>query len=229
MAVTPPAPRAAGSCLFGMALCVGLGLFACENRSSRKQIVGAETPGTGIERAAPAPVLSEPTQAELARLALGWANVPPDRHPYRVYLARLPSPQSRRTMATAAEGIARALSGGVWGADALPWPALRYQHTAAIRAALAQRYAPATANRALSCLRGILREAWRLGQMTAEEFHKAADLERIQGERLPKGRALPAGELKAQGARAVDLELQCLIVCCTHKVRARRGASVTRE
>ncbi len=51
--------------------------------------------------------------------------------------------------------------------DSMPWERLRYQHTAALRTWLAGRYAPATANRHLAALRGVLREAWRLGLVEA--------------------------------------------------------------
>ena len=77
------------------------------------------------------------------------------------------------------------------------WSALRYQHTQAVRARLAETYAPATTNKMLSALRGVLREAWRLGQMSAEDYHRAADLEAVRGETLPRGRALGTGELRA--------------------------------
>ncbi len=77
----------------------------------------------------------------------------------------------------------------------LDWSALRYQHTAAVRALLAELYAPSTANKMLAALRGVLREAWRLGQMTAEEFQRAADLPSVRGTTLPRGRALAHDEL----------------------------------
>ena len=84
-------------------------------------------------------------------------------------------------------------------ADALmlDWSRVGYQHTAAVRAALAERFAPATANKMLAALRGVLREVWRLGQTDAETFQRAADLPSVRGERLLRGRQLSAGELRA--------------------------------
>ena len=122
--------------------------------------------------------------------------VDPARHPVAVYLARL-APGSRRSQKAALEAIAGLLTGGRLGAEELPWHQLRYQHTQALRAALAERYAPSTANRHLAALRGVLREAWRLGLMSAEELQRAVDLPAVRGERLPRGRALSRGELRA--------------------------------
>jgi site-specific recombinase XerD len=82
-------------------------------------------------------------------------------------------------------------------ARSLRWQDLRYQHTQAIRTALAARYAPATANKMLAALRGVLREAWRLGLTPAEDYHRACDLAGIRGARPLRGRALSAGELAA--------------------------------
>ena len=75
------------------------------------------------------------------------------------YLARL-APSSRATMRTALENLAE-LAGAPRDALAYPWHRLRPEHTSALRAALAERFAPATANRHLAALRGVLREAWR--------------------------------------------------------------------
>jgi len=132
----------------------------------------------------------------------------PAQHPVAVYLARL-APGSRRSQKTALETMARLLTTSCLGAEELPWSRLRYQHTQALRAALADRYSPATANRHLAALRGVLREAWRLRLMSAEDLQRAIDVPAVRGERLPRGRALSRGELRAlfescRGGRPAD-------------------------
>ena len=121
-----------------------------------------------------------------------------DRNPAAVYLASL-SPGSRRTMAQALQTIAELVSGGRATAETLNWGGLRFQHTAAIRAALLERYSPATANKVLSALRGVLKRAWRLGYMTADEYQAAIDLDAVGVSRPNQaaGRALTPGELMA--------------------------------
>ena len=121
---------------------------------------------------------------------------PADQNPAAVYVAHL-APGGRPTMRQALQTIAGMLTSGQCDASTLEWGALRYQHTAAIRAALAGQYAPATVNKMLSALRGTLKAAWRLGQMTADDYRTATDLEPVKGSTLPRGRALSAGELRA--------------------------------
>jgi integrase len=75
------------------------------------------------------------------------------------------------------------------------WAALRYAHTAALRARLVERYEPATANVKLAALRGVLAEAWRLGLMTAEDYHRATDLKSVTAAPLLRGRALDGEEI----------------------------------
>jgi integrase/recombinase XerD len=121
--------------------------------------------------------------------------LPLDQHPAAVYVAGL-AHGSRRTMRGALDRIADLL---VRGANALTlnWAALRFQHTAAIRSKLAERYSAATANKMLSALRGVLKAAWRLGQMSSDDYARAVDIDRIEGSPLPAGRALTAGEIAA--------------------------------
>lgn len=127
----------------------------------------------------------------------------PEANPAAVYLARL-APGSRRTMRTALATLAALLAGA--GADplTLPWHLLRYPHTQALRAALAARAAPATTNKHLAALRGVLKEAWRLGLMGAEEHARATDVPDLRAAPLPRGRALTPGELRALFAACAD-------------------------
>ncbi|MDQ5822697.1 MAG: tyrosine-type recombinase/integrase [Chloroflexota bacterium] len=125
-----------------------------------------------------------------------------DQHPAAVYLARL-APGSRRTMSEALDLVAGILTSNRCDMQSLDWSALRYQHTAAVRSVLADLYAPATANKMLAALRGVLREAWRLGQVSAEDYHRAADLPSVRGTTPPRGRALDGDELGQLFARCV--------------------------
>ena len=120
--------------------------------------------------------------------------LPLDQNPAAVYIASLPAETGQRTQAQALRVIASTLGTDI---NLLNWGALRYQHTAAIRAKIAQRYSPATANKMLSALRRTLKQAWLLGQMTAEEYSRAIELEPVTGETLPAGRELSQGEILA--------------------------------
>jgi integrase/recombinase XerD len=115
-------------------------------------------------------------------------------NPAAVYLAQL-APSGRRTQRTALDTIARLL--GPYDALTCPWAQLRYPHTAAIRTALGEAYAPATANKLLAALRRVLNECWQLGQMTVEEYQRAAAVKAIKAETLPKGRALSLEEVRS--------------------------------
>lgn len=119
-----------------------------------------------------------------------------DRNPAAVYLAKL-GPGSRRTMRQALDTIAELLAGRGDCALKLNWAALQYQHTQTVQTALAERYRPTTANKMLYALKGVLKEAWRLGQMDVETYHRAVDLKRIKAQTLPAGRALLAREIRS--------------------------------
>lgn len=120
---------------------------------------------------------------------------PLDQNPAAVYLETL-TPSGRRSQDNALRTIAQILTGvGDW--RAVPWAALRFAHTAAIRQRLATAYAPATANRAICALRGVLKAAWRLGQIDAGDYARAAVIAPVNGYRLPAGRELSQGEITA--------------------------------
>ena len=119
-----------------------------------------------------------------------------ERHPALVYLASL-APGSRRTMRQSLDVVAALLTGGRADHATLPWHLLRYQHTAAVRSALAAQYKPATANKILAALRGTLKAAWRLELVDAEAYRRAADVVAVRGTSAPAGRELAAGEIRA--------------------------------
>jgi site-specific recombinase XerD len=119
----------------------------------------------------------------------------PDRHPVAVYLVGLAA-GSRRTQMAALRTIAALVSSSATEMT-LPWHLLDYAHTSAIRAKLAERFAPATSNRMLAALRGVLKAAFKIGLVSADHMTRACSVEAVRGSRVMKGRALSRGELGA--------------------------------
>jgi hypothetical protein len=90
-----------------------------------------------------------------------------------IYLTSLVSVELRRTMCAALDPIALLFSTGARMAVTLPWGALRFQHSQAIRAALSERCKYTTVNKMLSALRGVVKVAYQLGHMSADEYAKS--------------------------------------------------------
>ncbi len=89
-------------------------------------------------------------------------------------------------------------------AATFPWHHLRAAQVARIRQRLMQPYgpinkraAPATVNLTLAVFRGIAREARNANAMSDEEYRRVCEVKADKGERLARGRAVPAGELVA--------------------------------
>jgi len=128
-----------------------------------------------------------------------------DRNPSAVYIAGLGSPTSRRTMLASLNKLARLLGASKHlnekkeevTALFVNWPALRFQHVQVLKAKLAEESAPATVNKHLSAIRGVLKAAWRLGLIPEEDYRRAIDVEGLSGSRLPAGRDVSEGELVA--------------------------------
>lgn len=121
-------------------------------------------------------------------------SINPDSNPALVYIASMPSPKSRRSQAQVIRQLAAWLGGD---AESVPWHALRYQHTSALRTRAMESYAPATARKYIAALRGVLKHAWRLGLMDGDTYQRAVDLDPIEGTTLPSGRDLSQGEINA--------------------------------
>ena len=122
-------------------------------------------------------------------------DLPAERNPAIVYLASLRAGEGRRSMASTLSQVAAML--GFSDAASCPWHELRHHHVAALRAVLAERYAPATANKSLAAIRGALRAAWRLDLIPTDAYHRAIDVPPVRGVRLPAGRSLEPDEIEA--------------------------------
>src|SRR2546426_8152189 len=115
-------------------------------------------------------------------------------HPVQASLTAL-APSSRRPQLSALDWIARR-STQVFTAETMPWQRLRRPHVLKIRGLLEEHYQPATANRMLSALRGVLRVCWHAELMTTEEYQAAISVPAVRGESERRGRDLSAAELR---------------------------------
>lgn len=120
---------------------------------------------------------------------------PADEQPALVYVATL-GKSSQRTMYSALVLIAGLLSRSQCTPLTLPWGNLRRAHVIAVRAWLVEHKAPATGNRMLAALKGVLKEAWRMGQIDRETYARAIDIPTIAGtpREQAAGRALSRSE-----------------------------------
>ena len=147
------------------------------------------------------PELSESRALEvLPSFGAGPEDAGAGLEPMTLYLASLAAGPGREGMLSALRRIAFAFDCGD-PAD-LPWHRLSYPQMVGLRARLAETYAPATANKLLSALRGVLRECWRLKRLSTDDYHRLLDVPGVSGDRLPAGRALNDRELQ-------DLFLAC--------------------
>ncbi len=69
--------------------------------------------------------------------------------------------------------------------------------------------ATATVNTYLSALKGVAKEAWMLRLMDVESFQHIRAVRNLRGSRLPSGRALPQGEIRALFA-VCEADRSCL-------------------
>jgi len=121
--------------------------------------------------------------------------------PVYAYIDSL-SPASQEAVWKRLRTVARLFE--IADAATFPWHHLRAAQVARIRQRLMQPYgpthkraAPATVNLTLAVFRGIAREARNANAMSDEEYRRICEVKADKGERLARGRAVPAGELTA--------------------------------
>ncbi len=122
---------------------------------------------------------------------------PADKNPAYAYLSGLTTHHGRRTMQAALNNVAQMLSGNKCSIDTFPWHKLDFAHVQAVRAWLVERKRPATVNKYLAALRGVLRAAWQLGLIDTDRYQRAAAIKGVRNDTLPAGREVTGGELAA--------------------------------
>jgi len=139
----------------------------------------------------PSPAVIPPGEDFLPVLAGGEGPV----SPARAYLLSLNSVRSRQTMASFLNIVAGML--GAASLDTCSWGSLRRHHVMAVTELLRDTgRATATVNTYLSALKGVAKEAWMLKLMDVEGFQHIRAVRNLRGSRLPRGRALPAEEIR---------------------------------
>jgi len=121
------------------------------------------------------------------------------RNPALAYLLSLPSPLSRRTMASFLGRVVRITSGSSASTlHSFDWAGMRRQHVQAVLALLSSAgLAPSTINTYLAALKGVALEAWALRLIDAETYQQIKAVKSVRGSRLAKGRALSVEEIRA--------------------------------
>lgn len=114
-------------------------------------------------------------------------------NPAALYLANLS--EGSQGMRQPLDAIAKLLDAGQ-DAESYPWHTVTYRESMAVRLALAKQYKPATVNKMLSALRGVLKQSWRLGLIDADTYHRAAAVENVRTSNLLSGRALEIDEIR---------------------------------
>lgn len=104
------------------------------------------------------------------------------------------APSSRETQAYALRAAAAAFNAELAAVD---WSSIDYPQMLALRAHVASHFAPTTANRILTAVRGVLLVCVRTGKMQRDHYATLAELAPVKGTREPRGRALDPEELAA--------------------------------
>lgn len=127
--------------------------------------------------------------------------------PAELYVASLGTETSRRTAKETLRRLTRILTGRLGEDDwrSVPWENLTARETTLLRTALLEQNAPSTVKLSLSVLRGVLKQAFRLGMMSAEIYQRAIMLDPVRAESAPFGRMLSPDEIRALAAHLARL------------------------
>jgi len=116
-------------------------------------------------------------------------------NPAEVYLSSLRSIKSRSGMQSLLNNVAAYFDedSNLYDFD---WSLLSYPDVLQFQNWLLEdKKAPNTINTYLAAIKGVSREAWKLGIIGIEHYHRIKEVKRIRGNRVDKGRALSLVEL----------------------------------
>ena len=115
-------------------------------------------------------------------------------HPVSIYLMKLNSLKSRRTMQS---NLALAVKVLNPANDVLKfnWQLLSESLIIMMLNAIAKNHSPATVNATLSALKGVAKALWRQKVLSSEDFAAINDIKRFRGKRESRGRMLERDEI----------------------------------
>jgi integrase len=113
--------------------------------------------------------------------------------PVAIYLLGL-SPGSRATQVSAIRDACRAFQ--IEPARVV-WPEITHEQLVMLRAYVAERYRPATANRILTAVRSVLDVCVHRGELSYDRFRRVTAVKPVRGARVRAGRALDPHEIEA--------------------------------
>lgn len=145
--------------------------------------------------------------------------------PATVYLSSLGSENSRAVQYQSLKAIAILL--GNESVENTPWHKIRYRHAVAIRSVFIEKYSPASGNRMLYALKGVVKSCLRMKLMSRRDAEDIMDVRPIRGSRESKGRMLSKEELRkiydaCSGNTDMDVR-NYAILTCGHYAGMRRS------
>lgn len=115
-------------------------------------------------------------------------------NPAYLYLVSLSSGSSRYNMEQILLRFVRFFGGQQ--IELFPWQKLRVEHIAAYKAQLIKaEKSPNTVNVTLAALKGVLRAAWQLGQISDHDKLAVDSIKPVRGQKIEKGRCLSSEEV----------------------------------
>ena len=163
------------------------------------------TVGNSDRQSAEAIVVEQDGSTTLARLAQRKVSY---EDPAYAYLIARTTDKSRSTCVESMRRIARVTGAPPGDREAwkrIPWTRLTHAETNVIRSELIRLHKPATVRLTLTVLRGVLKKAFALGLIPAEQYQRAILMDRVTGKSAPPGRALPQEDIEALRAHCASL------------------------